>query len=141
MTDRHQIVREYFTRVDAGQPNVLELFTEDAKIFFPKFGIGHGQEGFGALVQGLLSAVASISHPQEKMTVSGTDVVVAEGISQGELKDGITWYGGDTPGGRFCSVFEFSGDLISRMFIYTDPDYGGQDADRFLWGKGADRQW
>ena len=41
---------------------------------------------------------------------------------------------------RLCNVFEFRGDLICRMHIYLDPDYGGEDKDRFLWGEGG-RKW
>jgi hypothetical protein len=37
-------------------------------------------------------------------------------------------------GGHFCNVFEFRGDLISRVHIYLDPDYAGEDQPRFLWG-------
>jgi hypothetical protein len=37
-------------------------------------------------------------------------------------------------GGHFCNVFEFRGDLISRVHIYLDPDYASEDQPRFLWG-------
>jgi hypothetical protein len=54
--------------------------------------------------------------------------------------DGRIWDGGKTPGGRFCSVFDFADDgLISRMFIYLDPDYTSLDRDRFHWKRTAAR--
>jgi len=46
-----------------------------------------------------------------------------------------------TPGGRFCSVFEFRDGKISRMYIYLDPDYAGVDSDRFLWPNEGRLNW
>lgn len=141
MADRQQIVREYFTRVDAGRDDTLDLFTDDFEFYFPKFGVGRGKEAFGDLITGLLTSLERISHPVAELRLFGTDVVTVEGLTSGETKDGTTWHGGQTPGGRFLSIFEFSGDLISRMFVYTDPDYGSHDKDRFWWGTASDRQW
>ena len=67
------------------------------------------------------------------------DVVVVEGTTRGADLEGGRWRGGETPGGRFCSVFAFRGPLISRMHIYLDPDYASRDEERFLWGR--DRVW
>lgn len=141
MNDHQSIVREYFSRVDAGRADTMDLFTDDFEFYFPKFGVSRGKEAFGGLLSGLLIVLKSITHPQENLKLFGSDIVAAEGITCGETVGGATWRGGQTPGGRFCSVFAFSGDLISRMFIYVDPDYAGQDVDRFLWGTAADRQW
>jgi hypothetical protein len=38
--EKIKIAREYFTRADQGRLDVLELFHEDAEIYFPKFGFG-----------------------------------------------------------------------------------------------------
>lgn len=40
------VAREYFVRVDQGRPDILELFQEDAEIYFPKFGFGLGRNSF-----------------------------------------------------------------------------------------------
>src|SRR5438128_4802476 len=40
--DKIRIAREYFMRADQGRPDILELFHEDAEIYFPKFGFGFG---------------------------------------------------------------------------------------------------
>lgn len=141
MAERQDIVREYFTRVDAGRDDTLDLFTEDFEFYFPKFGVGRGKEAFGTLIGGLLTSLDRIAHPVSALKLYGTEIVTAEGLTSGATKDGAIWNGGDTPGGRFCSVFEFSGDLISRMYVYTDPDYGSRDTDRFLWGTASDRRW
>lgn len=140
MTNKQQIVREYFSRVDAGRADTLDLFTDDFEFFFPKFGVGRGKEAFGILIEGLLGSLKGIAHPVEQLRIFDSDAVVAEGVTSGETKDGTHWHGGQTPGGRFCTIFEFSGELISRMFVYTDPDYGGHDKDRLLWGT-SDRRW
>ncbi len=52
---------------------------------------------------------------------------------------GGQWKGGETPGGRFCNVFEFRDDRIARVHVYLDPDYLGEDEPRFRWGH--DRRW
>jgi hypothetical protein len=69
-----------------------------------------------------------------------TDLMTVEGTTRGQMKNGKSWAAGTTPGGRFCNVFQFRGQLISRLHIYLDPDYVSEDAPRFLWGK-EDRTW
>ncbi|MEQ5840099.1 nuclear transport factor 2 family protein [Paraburkholderia acidicola] len=134
-------VKEYFVRGDAGRMDMLDLFTDEFQFYFPKFGIGKGKAEFAQFVQGLIGSLKSISHDIEALKfLEGHNFVVVEGTTEGVYGDGTSWSGGDTPGGRFSSVFEFRDDgLISRMHIYLDPDYSGKDTDRFLWG--ADRWW
>jgi hypothetical protein len=67
------------------------------------------------------------------------NLVIVEGTTAGETAQGQTWSGGTTPGGRFASVFELADGFIKRMYVYLDPDYGGVDKARFLWGQ--DRRW
>jgi ketosteroid isomerase-like protein len=137
-----QIAAEYFRRADAGQSDVLDLFTDDVEVFFPKFGVSRGKAAFGELASGLLATLQSLAHDQPGLAFisSGTTVVV-EGTTRGVTRDGTAWEGGKTPGGRFCSIFEFRGTLISRMYIYLDPDYGSADRARFLWPESASRHW
>ena len=70
---------------------------------------------------------------------SGSHLVV-EGTTRGTTKSGKAWTGGETPGGRFCNVFEFRDGLISRVHIYLDPDYVSEDTPRFHWGQDG-RTW
>jgi ketosteroid isomerase-like protein len=137
-----RLAREYFVRADAGRPEVVDLFADDIEIFFPKFGIARGKVAFGEFAKGLLGSLSSVAHDMEKLSyiVSGETVVV-EGTTRGTLRNGQTWAGGETPGGRFCSVFQFRDGLISRMYIYLDPDYGSADTQRFLWGRDTGRRW
>ena len=138
--DHLETTKQYFIRVDAGRADTVDLFTEDAQIYFPKFGIARGKAAFGELASGLFKRVSKLSHDLSTFTYVVTrDVIVVEGKTQGMDVEGRRWSGGETPGGRFCSVFEFRGPLICRMHIYLDPDYTSRDEDRFLWGQ--NRNW
>ncbi|WP_043287145.1 nuclear transport factor 2 family protein [Paraburkholderia oxyphila] len=134
-------IKEYFILGDAGRPELFDLFTDDFQFYFPKFGVGRGKAEFAEFATGLLGSLKSISHDIGALKFfEGTDYVVVEGTTQGEYADGTRWQGGETPGGRFCSVYEFASDgRIKRMHIYLDPDYAGHDSDRFLWG--TSRVW
>jgi hypothetical protein len=43
--EKIKIAREYFMRADQGRPDILELFQEDAEVYFPKFGFGFDLDG------------------------------------------------------------------------------------------------
>lgn len=137
---RVDVVKQYYIRSDQGRADTLDLFTDDVQVYFPKFGIGTGKQALGEMALGLMKALASISHDLFlfNFVVQGESVVV-EGVTHGVDHAGTAWKGGETSGGRFCSVFEFRGSLISRMHIYLDPDYTSRDEDRFFWGK--NRTW
>ena len=142
-SDRRQIAvaQEYFRRVDAGRADLTDLMTEDVELYFPKFGIGRGKAAFGEMAAGMGRVFEFVEHDFRTYSFicSGTTLVV-EGTTRGQLKTGQSWAAGMTPGGRFCNVFEFRGDLISRVYIYLDPDYVSEDTPRFLWGREG-RTW
>ena len=50
--EKIKIAREYFMRADQGRPDILELFQEDAEVYFPKFGLGFGRNSFLGMVKG-----------------------------------------------------------------------------------------
>jgi len=134
-----RIAREYFIRADQGRPDILDLFHEDAEIYFPKFGFGEGRQSFLELVKGFQGSLESIQHDYDRLTfLPSGDHLVVEGSSRGKMS-GKTWAGGKTPGGRFCNVFKFQGGRIAILHIYLDPDYTGDDEARFRWGK--NRRW
>src|SRR4029077_4103565 len=140
-SDQNKIAmaREYFMRADRGRPDILELFHEDAEVYFPKFGFGFGRNSFLEMVKGFEGALESIQHDYDRLTfIPSADYLVVEGTSQGRMS-GKSWAGGQTPGGRFCNIFKFRDDRISSLPCYLDPDYTGEDEARFRWGK--DRQW
>lgn len=134
-------VKEYFIRLDTGRPDLFDLFADDFQFYFPKFGVGRGKSELAELAQGLRTTIQSVTHDMDTLKFfAGTGFVIVEGTTTGLHVDGTKWLGGETPGGRFCNVFEFRDDgLIARVHIYLDPDYVGHDGGRFLWGK--DRSW
>jgi ketosteroid isomerase-like protein len=137
--DQIKVIQDYFRLADQGRPEILELFHEDAEIYFPKFGFGLGRQSLFEMMRGFEGSLEFIEHDYDKLTfIPAGDYVVVEGTSHGKLS-GEAWAGGETPGGRFCNVFKFAGDRIVSVHIYLDPDYTGEDAARFRWGK--NRKW
>ena len=133
------VVKEYFRRSDARRDDVFDLLHDDVEFYFPKHGIGRGKRQF-ARFGAVLAGAMDIYHDQGGLRVieSGAHVVV-EGTTYGRDASGQSWRGGESPGGRFCSVFEVRDGLIVRHYIYADPDYASRHRDGFLWG--TDRRW
>ena len=137
--DKITVAREYFIRADQGRSDVLDLFDEDAEIYFPKFGFGYGRQSFFEMVKGFEGVLGYIRHDYDNLIfIPSGDYVVVEGTSEGEMS-GKSWVGGKTPGGRFCNVFKFRNERIISLHIYLDPDYTGDDKARFRWGE--NRRW
>jgi len=135
--DRLETVNTYFRKVDAGDPTVLDLFTDDVQAFFPKFGIGHGKAAV-RFSQTLMSELESIQHDFNAFNyISSGSFVVVEGTERGVTRSGVHWPDGVVSEGRFCNVFEFDGALIQRVHIYVDPDFTSADRDRVVWGEKA----
>jgi|SRR5579859_3818814 len=134
------IASEYFQLADVGDPRVMDLFHEDATFYFPKFGVGRGRESILEMVKGFAGVLEWIRHDYASLVfIPSADRVAVEGVSAGQMTGG-TWKGGETPGGRFCNVFEFRGERIARLHVYLDPDYLGEDEARFRWGREG-RRW
>jgi ketosteroid isomerase-like protein len=122
-----RLARAYFASVDAGDPELLSMFTEDVQAYFPKIGTTHGKPGLMKLVQALTRAVPRFEHDPTRMvfTQDGNRLVV-EGSEQGVFADGTPWPAGARSEGRYCNVFEFRGPLIRRLHIHVDPDFAGR---------------
>jgi ketosteroid isomerase-like protein len=130
------LCREYFRRVDTGSASLLDLFADDVKIYFPKYGIGTGKAALLEILTQLGNLFESVQHDEESYRyIASGDFVVVEGTTKGVLKSGERWAAGSTPAGRFCNVFEFKSGLIARLHVYLDPDYAGTATDTFLWGR------
>jgi ketosteroid isomerase-like protein len=133
--NRIKVIQDYFKLSDQGRQEILDLFHEDAEIYFPKFGVGLGRQSLVEMWKGFEGSLEFILHDYDTMTfIPSGDYVVVEGTSHGKMS-GKLWTGGATPGGRFCNVFRFRDDRISSLHIYLDPDYTGEDAARFRWGQ------
>jgi hypothetical protein len=143
MTDEQpkSVALEYLKALDDGGTtaaggSILDLFAEDAQVMFPKWGVATGKEQIGQLFADIGSSMVSIQHHYAELTYvfSSSDVIVVEGTSHGEHKDG-PWRAGvpEWGAGRWCDGFEIRDFLIQRCFIYLDPDYAGLDTARYPW--------
>jgi ketosteroid isomerase-like protein len=146
MTDaqerRQEIASAYLHAVDnggqlpGGSGTVLDLFAEDAQVYFPKWGLATGIEEIGRLFTDVGGTLTRITHHHANINwiVTGSDTIVAEGTTHGEHRDG-PWRAGepDWGAGRWCDVFEIREGKIQRCFVYLDPDYAGRDTDRYPW--------
>jgi len=143
MTDeqRKSVALEYLKAFDNGGVtstggSILDLFAGDAQVYFPKWGLATGKDQIGKLFGDVGGTLKGIVHHYSHFNwiYSGTDVIVCEGTSHGEHKDG-PWRAGvpEWGAGRWCDVFEIRDWLIQRCFIYLDPDYAGKDTSRYPW--------
>lgn len=130
------VAQQYFRLVDAGDPAVIELFTDDAQMFYPKFGYARGKQQIGAFAQGLGRGVSSLEHEIDDFAyiTSGSRVVV-EGAEHGTTVSGVEFPDGVSSFGLFCNVFEFEGHLIKRVHVYVDPDFASTHAEGVTWGR------
>jgi len=72
---------------------MLDLFQEDAEIYFPKFGFGFGRNSFLEMVKGFEGTLEYIQHDYDRLTfIPSGDYLVVEGTSQGRMS-GKSWQG------------------------------------------------
>jgi hypothetical protein len=147
MTDeqRKSVAIEYLKAFDNGGVtstggSILDLFADDAQVYFPKWGMATGKEQIGQLFTDVGGTLKGILHDYATFNwvMSGTDTFACEGTSAGEHRDG-EWRAGVTHAGRWCDVFEVRDFKIQRCFIYLDPDYAGLDVERYPWLCEGDR--
>ncbi|GAA5234902.1 hypothetical protein FOZ76_21925 [Verticiella sediminum] len=128
---RIETVRSYFRKVDAKDPSLLDLFTDDVEFFFPKFGVARGKAAVMAFGSRIAKEAAKLTHDIDGLVFTAQgERIVAEGREWGETADGRPWPDGHVSQGRFANVFESDGPLIKRTFIYVDPDFTGEDRKR-----------
>ena len=141
MTDeqRKAIALEYLKAFDnkgvtSAGDSILDLFADDAQVFFPKWGLATGKQQIGQLFTDFGGRLRHIVHDYAMFNwiMTGADVFAVEGTSAGEHVDG-SWRAGVTHAGRWCDVFEVRDFKIQRCFIYLDPDYAGKDTARYPW--------
>src|SRR3954449_12528234 len=147
MTDeqRKSVALEYLKAFDHGGVtstggSILDLFAEDAQVYFAKWGLAEGREQIGQMFGDVGATLKFIKHDYASFNwiMTGTDLFACEGTSFGEHQD-AAWRAGVTHAGRWCDVFEVRDFLIQRCFIYLDPDYAGRDTDRYPWLPGGGR--
>src|SRR6266404_635402 len=117
-SDPLAVAREYFRLLDAGAPELADLFSDDAVIYFPKYGFGPARQTLQETGEKLGGVIASIAHDLDaSLFLQDGNRVVVEGVSRGVLLNGSSWAPGDTPTGRFCNVFEFRDGKIARLAV------------------------
>jgi hypothetical protein len=128
------VLEEYFRQVDAGS-FPAHLFTPGFQFYFATYGVGFGPAAFAEMAQAMGStAIARVKHHiSDFLFIEEGNRVAVEGTTEGTGRNDVNWHGGQTPGGRFCSIFVFNDvGLIERMHIYLDPDYTGAHKDKFV---------
>ncbi|RXK14065.1 hypothetical protein CP965_01035 [Halarcobacter mediterraneus] len=126
-----ELVIEYFRKVDNGDSSYLELFSDDVDFFFPKFGQKKGKKALIEFGNRIGSSLTSIWHDIDGFQITTAEnKVIVEGQEGGVMSDGTSWPDNNISIGRFCSVFEFTGKFISRMYVYVDPDFPSRDLER-----------
>ena len=134
ISSRVDVAKEYFRRIDNGDPAILDIMTDDVEAYFPKYGVGYGKADFMEIAKGLMGSLQSIKHDLDRMTFHEIgDFLIAEGFESGVMADGTPWPIEGRSEGRFVNVFGFSGNAIKRVYIYVDPDFATRDKARFLW--------
>src|ERR1700719_2600893 len=96
MTDeqRKSVALEYLKAFDNGGVtsaggSILDLFAEDAQVYFPKWGLANGTKDIGQMFGDVGATLTSIVHHYSHFNwVIAGDTVVCEGTSHGEHRDG-----------------------------------------------------
>ena len=95
MTDeqRKSVALEYLKAFDHGGitstgGSILDLFADDAQVFFPKWGLATGKQQIGQLFTDFGGGITHILHDYATFNfiMTGTDVFAVEGTSAGEHK-------------------------------------------------------
>lgn len=121
------LVKLYFEKTDNRETDVNTLFSEDVEIYYPKFGEAKGRSEINRFIAWTRGFIETLTHEiSDFFYIISENRVIVEGTESGILKNGKAF-----SKTRFCSVFTIKNNLISRMYIYVDPDFAGEDAERF----------
>ena len=119
MTDeqRKSVALEYLKAFDnAGKTSsggsILDLFADDAQVFFPKWGLATGKKQIGQLFTDFGGLIKNILHDYATFNwiMTGTDTFAVEGTSAG-VHQGGPWRAGASRTqavGATCSRYETS---------------------------------
>lgn len=129
--DRIEVVKQFYCKLDQADATLLDLFTDDTEVFFPKFGTAQGKSSLGELGKCFALEIDKIQHLQDKFRfLSDGDTVVVEGQMRGVMQSGERWPTPEVGSHHFCAVFGFNALLIQRLSIYLDPDFNLEDKKR-----------
>ena len=127
-TDRRDMIRQFFRYADAADTRVLDLYTDDIRLTYPKFGTAIGKEAVRTFTIRMAKVLRRLEHDIDGLSfIEAGDTIAVEGREWGETSDGTPFPDGEISQGLFCNVFEFDGDLIRTVRIYVDPDFTNKD--------------
>ncbi len=118
---------------------MLDLFADDAPVYFPKWGLAHGKAEIGKWLSELGPTIKNDHAPlfalqfhllrRRLCGVWGHQPWRASrwAVARGRARMG---------GGALVRRAEIRDWKIQRCFIYLDPDYAGKDTERYPWLKG-----
>src|SRR6266849_939744 len=127
MTDeqRKSVAMEYLKAFDnkgvtSSGASILDLFADDAQVFFPKWGLATGKKQIGQLFTDFGGLIEHILHDYATFNwvMTGTDTFAVEGTSAGRQRDG-------TPRSRWdeehASKYVKCWDLTDRRLRNDQP--------------------
>ena len=123
-------------RVTSTGGSILDLFADDAQVYFPKWGLANGKDEIGKMFGDVGATLKSITHHYSHFNwiFSGSDTVVVRGHQPRRAPGrAVARRRARVGAGRWCDVFEIRDWKIQRCFIYLDPDYAGKDTARYPW--------
>lgn len=125
---KKELIRKCFQYIDDRDSRVLELYTEDVELLFPKFGRHHGKASIKIFAERLSKMLNYLKHDIDHLRfLDAGETVVVEGREWGEMSDGTEFPDGKISQGLFCNIFEFRDELICSVRIYVDPDFPSHD--------------
>jgi hypothetical protein len=78
--NRIESIVEYFRRADIQNPSMIDLFTEQAEMWFPKYGVIKGKASIARFGEVLAAHLQSLTHAIEKFRYHASgDVIVGGG--------------------------------------------------------------
>ena len=77
-------------RVTSSGGSILDLFADDAQVYFPKWGLANGKDEIGRMFGDVGGTIRAIVHHYSHFNwiLSGSDTFACEGTSHGEHQDG-----------------------------------------------------
>lgn len=121
------LVKLYFEKTDKRETDIEILFAENVEVYHPKFGETKGRNEINRFIAWIRGFIETLMYEISDFSyIISEDRVMVEGTESGVLKS-VKFFSKT----HFCSVFTIKENLISRMYIYVNPDFTGEDAERF----------
>ncbi len=118
-----EIVNTYFEAMEERDTEkVIALFDENCEVFLAKTGVIKGIEEFTKFSEVLVEMIKRLDYKNDEFSYKEIDnTLIIEGQESGRLKNGNSF-----EHNKFCSVFDFHPEThqITRMYVYTDPNFG-----------------